>query len=227
MLSPRSQPRVFKTRVYGSTSPDLFQRSNTRKLILAPPKLNLLSQTSWVAGGYWQVNLDTPSLSRSSSQSSGFGSTGSNFGPSREPSVSKDIDKCSVFTENTQFCYASRPNSASSTNSCCQHSTIPYTKYENPPIIYHQPVAMIPNSLYARNPQSHFSPVQPELPGCYEGCLSVRNQSMNSSFVHQNTQVPNYNIGYPSGFVSPVWLPVLVCGSLVFNILVFCTMLLR
>lgn len=227
----RKVPRIFKTKVYGSTSPDLFQRTiklSNRKFILAPPKLKSPAQTSWVAGGYWQVGTDPPSLSRSSSQSSGFGSAGSNFGPSREPSVNKEIDKCSVVSDATQCCYTPRPNSQNSMISCCQHGAqIQFSRCESP--IYNQPLKIVPNNslLVNNHPQSHFSPVHPESKTCFDRCIALQNSNISASMLQQNQQVPSYNAGYPALLTSPVWLPVLLCGSLVFNIAVFFTLLLR
>lgn len=82
------------------------------KPVLSPPKLHNVTQSSWLAGGYWK-NPDYPSnfssLSRSSSQSSGFGSQASSqnlnldvyssLPPSRNNSVCGEFDKFSVFSE--------------------------------------------------------------------------------------------------------------------------------
>lgn len=90
------------------------------KPVLTPPKLNV-TQSSWVAGGYWKPPYDynvyktTSSLSRSSSQSSGSQSSG--FGSqtssqnlnsidlynslpnSRNTSICGEYDRLSVFSE--------------------------------------------------------------------------------------------------------------------------------
>ncbi|XP_043268265.1 uncharacterized protein [Venturia canescens] len=211
-------PSIFRTKVYNSTSPDLFNRTkkSTRKFVLAPPKLKSFVQTSWVAGGYWQVGVDTPTLSRSSSQSSGFGSAGSNFGPSREPSVTKEIDKCSVMSENTQLFYLPRPNSANSMNSCCQHvSPLQFARCET--LSYHQPQKIMPNS------QSHFSPVHPETNTCYERCLSLQNGNSNFPTIQPRQQLPICH----SILNNATWLTILLGGSFIFNVAVFCTVVLR
>ncbi|XP_011149618.1 uncharacterized protein LOC105189303 isoform X2 [Harpegnathos saltator] len=110
-------PPIFERRIYGMSTCDLFKRSSVasgRRCILSPPKLQSVTQTSWVAGGYWQEGMvsGVPTLSRSSSQSSGFGSAGSsNFAPSREPSV-HEFDRCSVVSDATQSCYTPRGNIA-------------------------------------------------------------------------------------------------------------------
>ncbi|XP_029162508.1 uncharacterized protein LOC114934061 [Nylanderia fulva] len=117
----RVAPAIFERKVYSATnSENLFRRSSsTRRYVLSPPKLRSVTQTSWVAGGYWQeghaMTSTPPTLSRSSSQSSGFGSAGSsNFAPSREPSV-HELDRCSVVSDATRWSYhAPRGNHASS-----------------------------------------------------------------------------------------------------------------
>lgn len=218
------KPSIFRTKVYNSTSPDLFNptRKSMRKFVLTPPKLKSFAQTSWVAGGYWQVGVDTPTLSRSSSQSSGFGSTGSNFGPSREPSITKEIDKCSITSDTAPFFYPPRPNSVNSINSCCQHvAPIQYARCENFP--YTQPLTVMPNSGFLLNSQSHFSPVHPESCTYYEHCLSLQNAAFSSSRIQSSQQLPNYQ----NPLNNATWLTILLGGSLIFNIVVFCTIILR
>lgn len=151
-------PKVFETKVYGNSNTDIFNRSS--RSILAAPKLCSVTQTSWVAGGYWQTSLNVPLLSRSSSQSSGFGSLGSNFNPSREPSVS-EFDRCSVTSDNSQ--------SQLQTNSFDKNSDL----------------------------------------------LNFQSRS-NAHFNGPITVIAN-----------PMWLSVLLCGSLIFNMVVLCTVLLK
>ncbi|XP_046437000.1 uncharacterized protein LOC124188419 isoform X1 [Daphnia pulex] len=89
-------------------------RLSSSSIIRSSPETNL-TKASWVAGGYWQGNnwpaptFSSPShntaLTRSSSQSSGFGSiqTGLlNRSPpdSRPDSTLEDIDRFSVFSDN-------------------------------------------------------------------------------------------------------------------------------
>ncbi|XP_050461598.1 uncharacterized protein LOC126856789 [Cataglyphis hispanica] len=107
----KAAPAIFERKVYSATSSEnLFKKSGSnRRYVLSPPKLRSMTQTSWVAGGYWQeshmMTATPPTLSRSSSQSSGFGSAGSsNFAPSREPSV-HEFDRCSVVSDATRWSY--------------------------------------------------------------------------------------------------------------------------
>lgn len=86
------------------------------KPVLSPPKLQNVTQASWVAGGYWKPNeyLNNfngfSNLSRSSSQSSGFSSQASSqpfhcdnvfnsLPSSRTNSVCGEFDRYSVFSE--------------------------------------------------------------------------------------------------------------------------------
>lgn len=117
----KATPAIFERKIYSTTSSEnLFKKfgSGNRRYILSPPKLRSVTQTSWVAGGYWQeghmMTATPPTLSRSSSQSSGFGSAGSsNFAPSREPSV-HEFDRCSIVSDATRWSYhASRANHSS------------------------------------------------------------------------------------------------------------------
>ncbi|KAJ8682828.1 hypothetical protein QAD02_018620 [Eretmocerus hayati] len=171
--SSSQSPNVFETKVYGTTSPDIFCRR--KPPILAPPKLRSLTQISWVAGGYWQSGLDIHTLSRSSSQSSGFGSTASNYGrPSREPSV-QDFDRCSVLSDS---CFATPESPIWSKSS---HSAVK-------------------NDSLSSSSESI-------------DCCSKRETKCSG---HTTTIVTN-----------PSWLPVLLCSSLIFNMAVVCTLLLR
>lgn len=218
-------PKMFETKVYDCASPDLFtklNRSPNRKFVLSPPKLKSVTQTSWVAGGYWQAGMDVPTLSRSSSQSSGFGSTGSNFIPSREPSVYNDCDRYSVVSDATQCCHMSRQNSANSMTSCChQGSAFSFQRPDSP--AYSQ-FSKVPQStgLGQNNMQSthnfqankHFRSQSP---------MMINNISSNNSV----QEGPPAQTVYTTVLTSPVWLPALLCASLVFNMIVLCTTLLR
>ncbi|OXU27444.1 hypothetical protein TSAR_002483 [Trichomalopsis sarcophagae] len=189
--SPSHSPKVFETKVYGTTSPDLFslkqrQRSVQRRSILAPAKLRSVTQTSWVAGGYWQAGIDAPTLSRSSSQSSGIGSSGSNYGPSCEPSV-HEFDQCSVASEQ---CYFARPESPLSARSSL---TGVVKKRNNCSPRCHQ---MMHDTAYADALQYH-----------------IKNETQCS--------------GHTTIVTNPAWLPVLLCGSLIFNMAVLCAILLK
>lgn len=106
-----------KSNIY--RKPGVFEMTGVKqrpKPVLSPPKLSNVTQSSWVAGGYWKPSeylegFASPPLSRSSSQSSGFGSQSSSqnnlngydaFGSlpsSRNTSVCGEIDKFSVLSE--------------------------------------------------------------------------------------------------------------------------------
>ncbi|XP_063975792.1 uncharacterized protein LOC135161802 [Diachasmimorpha longicaudata] len=212
-----SGSKVFETRTYGTTSPDLFKRNfqTSKKFILSPPKLKSATQNSWVAGGYWQMGIDRPTLSRSSSQSSGFGSTGSNFASSREASVVNDGDRYSVMSDTTLCC--NYINNGSPVNSFCQYTSSPY-RLMGPEI----PICISPSpSLLSNGSCGQVS--QRTL------CHSHHDQLIkNSPGVMQQIPEKPVCFNHPTTvFTSPVWLPALVCGSLVFNVIIFCTILLR
>lgn len=190
--SASNSPKVFETKVYGTGSSNLFSRSYShRRSILAPAKLHSVSQTSWVAGGYWQSNYDLPlgsTLSRSSSQSSGFGSSSSNIGPSQEPTT--DFDQCSILSD--QFSFA-RPESQLSSRTSA--STITFG-----------------------NKAIH------SLKRC--SLMNSSSGETESSQCHlKNNNI--YCTGHTTVISNPIWLPALLCASLVFNILVLWTVLLR
>jgi len=207
----RVAPTIFERKIYSAAnSENLFKRSTnafSRRNILSPPKLRSVTQTSWVAGGYWQDGMmATPpspppislSLSRSSSQSSGFGSaSSSNLAPSREPSVLNEFDRCSVVSDATRWSshtplprVQSRRNDAARNCSQLSPSPIPATR-----------------DLDNRVHKCH-----------------VRRSSVGSS----DDSTPVY-VGHTTTTVvtSPVWLSALLCGSLILNIIVLCIMLLR
>ncbi|XP_034949746.1 uncharacterized protein [Chelonus insularis] len=214
--------KVFATRTYGTSSPDLFQKSyksSHKDCILAPPKLKSVTQTSWVAGGYWQMGMDPPTLSRSSSQSSGFGSTGSNFGPSREPSIVNDVDKCSVVSDGVP-CYnqpLQRHTSLNPIGSFCQRGST-YRLPECTGCIRSPSANMMITSCHPSH-QASF---------CHNYHISdqyVQNHTMN--IIPRNADLSTCISHSPSILTSPNWLPALLCGSIVFNMIVFCTILLR
>lgn len=81
------------------TSP--FSSPKRPKPILSPPKLQNINQNSWLAGGFWRdldgvVAPQRTNLSRSSSESSGFGSQ-QNGNQSKNNSICGDFDKFSRF----------------------------------------------------------------------------------------------------------------------------------
>ncbi|XP_076634016.1 uncharacterized protein LOC143348079 [Colletes latitarsis] len=218
-------PKIFEKKVYSIESSELFKKLNNtsgKKHILSPPKLKSVTQASWVAGGYWQDGIDPPSLSRSSSQSSGFGSTGSNFASSREPSV-HEFDQCSVTSDGTQFYYISKQANISPIGSFCQQSLqFPYSELKNS--INNHTMKFASSNL-----------------GTPKKLLLSQNLQTNGSlFMDQCLQGQNVNISdnknssgmqtFPSHttiITSPVWLSALLCGSLILNIIVLCTTLLR
>ncbi|PBC28922.1 uncharacterized protein LOC107997745 isoform X1 [Apis cerana] len=212
-------PKIFQTKVYSTKSSELFKKSGKRH-ILSPPKLKSVTQTSWVAGGYWQEGIDAPSLSRSSSQSSGFGSVSSNFGPSREPSI-HEFDQCSVISDTTQSCYTLRQNNSPMGSFCQQGLQFPS-----------EPKNQSFNNQTVKFTSTNLCTSQM--------LLSQNNKRNNSIFMDQCSQGQNMNINdvkspsemqiFPSHttiVTSPIWLPILLCGSLVLNIIVLCTILLH
>lgn len=182
----KAAPAIFERRVYSATSSEnLFKKSGSnRRYVLSPPKLRSVTQTSWVAGGYWQEShmmTATPlTLSRSSSQSSGFGSAGSsNFAPSREPSV-HELDRCSVVSDAIRWSY-------------------------------HTPCAN-------NSPQSSRAEEQER----YVREANVGNRSDLTSAFPSHSATTTTTIVASSG-----WLSVLLCGSLILNMIVLCATLLR
>ncbi|XP_014205261.1 uncharacterized protein LOC106637117 [Copidosoma floridanum] len=198
-----SNQKIFETRVYGTSSPDIFNRySQQKRSILAPARLRsprAMLESSWVAGGYWQtpggnnITDTSPTISRSSSQSSGIGScAGSMYSPSREPSF-HELDQCSVMPLPKQQCCFARPiesnlsiTSGSTDNSCKRRSC---------------------SSMGQTTPN-----VNKSSPQSYQ-CHTKHDLQCSG---HTTTIVMN-----------PIWLPVLLCGSLVLNMVVICTTLLR
>lgn len=183
--SPPNSHKVFETKVYSTASPDIFNkqhRYNQKRSILAPPRLNSVSHNSWISGGYWQSGIDMPTLSRSSSQSSGIGSSGSNYGHSREPSV-HEFDQFSVASER---CYFTRPESPLSTH----------------------------NSTITRARSKNCSPRCSQMSD--SDCSTLQCHSINDSKCS----------GHATLVTSPL-LSVLLCGSLILNMVVLCTILLR
>lgn len=191
--SSSNSPKVFETKIYSTNSSNLFSKCyNQKRSILAPAKLHSMTQTSWVAGGYWQSTYDMPSgstLSRSSSQSSGFGSSSSNLGVSHEPAA-LELDQCSIISDQCSF---PRPESQLSTR-----TSFSTTASGNKDI----------RSL------SRFS---------HANDMSCESESLKchpkNSTIHCS--------GHTTVIANPLWVPALLCGSLVFNMLVLCTVLLR
>ncbi|KAL0100937.1 hypothetical protein PUN28_019370 [Cardiocondyla obscurior] len=201
-------PAIFERRIYSTTSSEnLFKKSNSvyskRRCILSPPKLRSVTQASWVAGGYWQegmISAMPSTLSRSSSQSSGFGSVGSsNLASSREPSV-LEFDRCSVVSEATRWsCQTPRPGQVDS------------------------PISR-PQSRYSDVTGSHLqNAVQTHHPDTYQVQESIK-----PNIENRNGSVPTYADRHTTTVVaSPGWLSALLCGSLILNMIVLCTTLLR
>ncbi|XP_012222704.1 uncharacterized protein [Linepithema humile] len=205
----RVAPTIFERKIYSAVSSEnLFKKSINafnRRNILSPPKLRSVTQTSWVAGGYWQDGMMTTppspppiSLSRSSSQSSGFGSaSSSNLAPSREPSVLNELDRCSVVSDATRW---------------SSHTPLPRVQSRR--------------NDAAKNCSQSPSPIPAtrDLDNHVHKC-HVRGSSVGNS----DDPTPTVYVGHTTTTVvtSPVWLSALLCGSLILNIIVLCIMLLR
>ncbi|XP_014471641.1 PREDICTED: uncharacterized protein LOC106742846 isoform X2 [Dinoponera quadriceps] len=211
-------PPIFERRIYGASTCDLFRRSAVAasgrpRCILSPPKLRSVTQTSWVAGGYWQEGVmsgGAPTLSRSSSQSSGFGSAGSsNFAPSREPSV-HEFDRCSVVSDVTQFCYTSRANITSPAKSFASSSA---------------PRAHSRCSMYDA-PTRNCSPAIRVCGGAIVAESPAQQEQVTAANAVRNESVPVCP-SHSTVITSPGLLFALFCGSLVLNMIVLCAMLLR
>ncbi|KAL7297841.1 hypothetical protein TKK_0008873 [Trichogramma kaykai] len=180
-ISPNNSPKIFEKKIYGSNFSANANRNNhqNRRPILAPPKLRgAITQTSWVAGGFWQsgpYNSQT-SLSRSSSQSSGIASLSSaNCTFTREPIV-REYDQCSDISDQL-YTWQNR-------SECSKlNSYNPVKCYSPPPISE------------------------------YSSCMSCFSQ--NKCGGHSTTIVS-----------SPTWLTALLCGSLIFNMVVLCILLI-
>ncbi|XP_076393167.1 uncharacterized protein LOC100879812 isoform X2 [Megachile rotundata] len=168
-------PKIFEKKVYGTNSLELFRKANKRN-ILSPPKLKSFTQTSWVAGGYWQEDIDVPPLSRSSSQSSGFGSTCSNFAPSREPSV-HEFDQCSVMSDVTQSCSTLRQNNIHPVGSFNQ---------QNAYFSFPEPKSLVSNQTMRCASPNFYASQSFLLPEAYK--------KNNSVFIDQSLQGQNVNI---------------------------------
>ncbi|XP_033334511.2 uncharacterized protein LOC117225250 [Megalopta genalis] len=217
-------PKIFERKVYNPGSSKLFKRLNgtfSKKNSISPPKLKSVTQLPWVADGYWQNNMDLPSLSRSSSPSSGFGSVGSNFAPSREPSI-HEFDQCSTVSDFTQSCYTSRQTNISPRN--FYHPSLQFPLSDLKGSFNNQTTKFTSFNTYT----------QPKL------LLPHSDQKNGSVFMDQCSQAQNINESnikspfekhtFPSHttIVSvPVWLSALLCGSLVLNIIVLSTTLVR
>lgn len=167
---------LFETKVYGeNTCSDLFNgnlRNRKRRPIIRPSQLSLcknVTQSSWVAGGYWQSGVHSKTvpvsgsesqdistapaftpLSRSSSQSSGFVSQSSQPGVcdgatslpnSRTGSIcGADFDSFSALSEPVYSCTSSP---------VCYAGARPGTfigapYYAGSPVVTHQPYSMVP-----------------------------------------------------------------------------------
>ncbi|XP_012058705.1 PREDICTED: uncharacterized protein LOC105621876 [Atta cephalotes] len=209
-------PAIFERRVYSATSSEnLFKKSGSKhRCILSPPKLRSVTQTSWVAGGYWQEGMMTttlPTLSRSSSQSSGFGSVGSsNLAPSREPSV-HELDRCSSAASEIWrwSCQTPRPG---------------------PHVARHDSPVPRPQSRYSDVTGNYSRAVpSPTIRTMFNADDHVQESCVRGSDIGdvQNGSVPAY-VGHHTTIVaSPGWLSALLCGSLILNMIVLCTTLLR
>ncbi|XP_066595541.1 uncharacterized protein [Prorops nasuta] len=205
-------PRDFQRNVYNSANVELFRKANYSysRSILAPPKLKSVTQTSWVAGGYWQEGMSAPTLSRSSSQSSGFDSIGSNFTPSREHSVSKcDFDQSSVTSHASQIYYPFRSDTPSYVTSYSQQILRPQNLQNQPSISSHS--LLSPNFACKSNCSNHW----------------IQTHKIRENDNIDFNKKPEQCKGGPILTTNSVWLPVLLCSSLVMNMIVLIMILLR
>ncbi|PSN32406.1 hypothetical protein C0J52_17844 [Blattella germanica] len=220
-----SSPSSYDAKLYGQNNYyDSFNRSpdsglrNRNRPIIKPSQLNFnknATQSSWVAGGYWQSPMhnrlpsppkcgvqevansaDFAPLSRSSSQSSGFVSQSSQVGlydgaatslpNSRTGSFGGDFDRFSALSEPV-YPYSSQPVYFANTR------TVPY--FYQGPIILPQTYDMVPPG-YVTNyafpqarpaiaPTSCFYPPQPPRP-----VSAIWNPSVFSSTQERKCQSP-------------------------------------
>ncbi|KAK2575854.1 hypothetical protein KPH14_007228 [Odynerus spinipes] len=217
--------QMFEKKIYNAASSDLFKKSNNtfgRKCILSPPKLRSVTQTSWVAGGYWQEGMDAPSLSRSSSQSSGFGSIGSNCAPSREPSI-HEFDQCSIVSDASLPYYGPKQNSVNSVRRFCQppQSYSPFIRPKNP--ICHQTLKY--SQGHHPFPQQTLGTQFTKSNTVFDDCCSQHSKGCTEE-IRNSMNIQSYP-PYATVATNPVWLHALLCGSLILNMIVVCTTLLR
>lgn len=185
---------------------DLFGQcgNSSKRCILASSKLKSVASSSWVAGGYWQKGMGVTSLSRSSSQSSGFGSVNSNFVPSREPSI-RDIDKSSVNSDISQ--------------SHCNHN-VNTTLSQTNPFFLSQSQDSVHNkfSLPQQTISKNFQ--------CYENIIINQNlQEQNLNLKHNrffNTKPLVFS--FATVIMSPTWWPMLFGTSILLNVILLSTL---
>lgn len=212
--------KIFQTKEYGKTSSELFfnklnKEGTGKKFVLTPPKLKSVTQASWVAGGYWQPGGDLQTLSRSSSQSSGFGSTGSNFAPS----ICNDYDRCSVVSEATQHCYSPKSSFYG------QNSQSTFSRPESP-VYSHFSKASHESSFHRQmSSASSTCSCQYSSASCTNHCQ--HNQSFSNAPFPQTNYQSCQTAQYTTFLSNPAWFPALLCVSLVFNMVVLCATLLR
>ncbi|KAL2720037.1 uncharacterized protein V1478_010303 [Vespula squamosa] len=216
-------PKMFEKKVYSTVSSDLFKRSNNtfgKKNILSPPKLKSVTQTSWVAGGYWQEGMDAPSLSRSSSQSSGFGSVGSNCAPSREPSI-HEFDQCSIISDASLPYYGHKQNTIKSVRRFCQPTqSCSFIKPKSP--MCHQTLKFSQNHSF---PQQTLTAHFPKNNAIFDECC-LQHSKICTDEIGNSMNIQTYPT-YTTVSTNPIWLHALLCGSLILNMVVVCTTLLR
>lgn len=213
--------RVFETKTYSTSNSALFSKymvnKSSKKSILTPSKLKSVTG-SWMSGEYWQEGMDPSSLSRSSSQSSGVGSSGSNIGPSREASVCNDFDQCSILSGAIHCC-------------CSSHKMGQISLNANYPLnsSFHRSTSLSCNQLNGLT-HNHTS-FNNSLPLMH---LQVNNSSVHDQYmklsenVMNHLQKPPVYTGHTTVITSPFWLPLFLCYcTLIVNIIVLCIVLLR
>lgn len=217
-------PPIFERKVYGAITYDLFRRSGIasgKRCILSPPKLRSVTQTSWVAGGYWQEGMmsGAPTLSRSSSQSSGFGSAGSsNFAPSREPSV-HEFDRCSVVSDVTQSCYTPRGNVAN-----------PARSFASSAVSRAQSRCSMYDATTTTTRMRNWSQLQlPAVRACNNPIVPENHAQQEHAAVNSTDRNNSISVcpSHTTIVTNPGLLVTLLCGSLILNMIVLCAMLLR
>lgn len=205
---------IFETKTYSSPNSALFNKynavsKNSRKSILTPSRLKSVAN-SWTSDGYWQDGVDPSSLSRSSSQSSYFGSTGPNGESSRETPV-YDFDQCSIVSGTLHCCCSSQKQSQVSFNGNCRFNSS-----------FNRPASLTCNQLtdFTHN-QTLFNNSSPFLH------LQAGNSTVQDQCMKHFQQTPICT-GHTTVITSPFWLPLFLCYcTLIINIIVLCVILLR
>ncbi|XP_031838584.1 uncharacterized protein LOC116429606 [Nomia melanderi] len=218
-------PKIFERKVYSTETSKLFKRLNgtlSKKNSLSPPKSKSVTQATWVTDGYWQDGMDPPSLSRSSSPSSGFGSVGSNFYPSREPSI-HEFDQCSIMSDFNQSYHITKQTNISPNRTFYQSSLqFPFPDLKNS--VNNQAAKFTSSNMYTPQKLLLFQTGQKNGSAFMDQCLQT--QTVNENDIKNPSEIQTLPC-HTTVVTVPVWLSVVLCGSLILNITVFWTTLLR